>query len=90
MFIFIIGEATAEQLKEHFQDVGFPLPQQVQLPAVELKGFNGKTETTTTGVKWAVYLGKLQGSITTYVIPGVTPFLLSRRVLEAMRKTSLT
>ena len=69
----VIGEATAEQL----QDVGFPLPQQVQLPAVELKGFNGKTETTTTGLKWTVYLGKLQGSITTYVILRVTPFLLS-------------
>ena len=80
----VIGDATAQQLKKHFMDVGFPLPQEVQLPAVELKGFNGKTETTTTGLKWTVCLGNLQGSITTYVIPGVTPFLLSRRVLEAM------
>ena len=80
----VIGDATAQQLKKHFMDVGFPLPQEVQLPAVELKGFNGKTETTTTGLKWTVCSGNLQGSITTYVIPGVTPFLLSRRVLEAM------
>ena len=79
----VISEATAEQLEKR-HDVGFPLPQPVQLPAVELKGSNGKTETSTTGLKWPVFLGKLQGSITTYVIPGVTPFLLSRRVLEAM------
>ena len=27
--------------------------------AVELKGFNGKTETTTTGLRWTAYLGNL-------------------------------
>ena len=64
--------------------MGFPPPIEVNLPAVELKGFNGKTGTTTAGLKWTCCLGKLQGQITTYVIPGVMPFLLSRRVLEAM------
>ena len=35
----VTGEATAEQLEKRFHDVGFPLPQQVQLPAVEHQGF---------------------------------------------------
>ena len=80
----VIGERTAEQLSDFFQSRGYPPPQQVELPAVELKGFNGKVERATRGLKWTVKLGSLQGHITTYIIPGVTPFLLSRRVLEAM------
>ena len=51
---------------------------------MELKGFNGKSEQTTKGLRWTVSLGQLQGNITTYVVPGMTPFLLSRRVLEGM------
>ena len=80
----VIGERTAQELSSFLQSRGYPLPQQVVLPAVELKGFNGKVEKATQGLKWTVRLGSLQGNITTYIIPGVTPFLLSRRVLEAM------
>ena len=80
----VIGERTAQEFQSFLQSRGYPLPQQVVLPAVELKGFNGKVEKATQGLKWTVRLGSLQGNITTYIIPGVTPFLLSRRVLEAM------
>ena len=80
----IIGQESATGLIKFFESQGFPKPQEITLPAVELKGFNGKTETTTRGLRWTVCLGKLQGCITTYVIPGMTPFLLSRKVLEAM------
>ena len=80
----VIGESTAQELTRFFQEIGHPPPKEVQLPAVELKGFNGNIETSTKGLRWTVFLGKLQGQVTTYVIPGVTPFLLSRRVLEAM------
>lgn len=80
----VIGSETAEQLSEYMSAMGFPSPTPVTMPAVELRGFNGKTESTTRGLKWTVFLGKLQGQLTTYVIPGQTPFLLSRRVLESM------
>eukprot|EP00435_Cladocopium_sp_Y103_P059192 s521_g21.t1 len=80
----VVGQETAKSLTEYFQKHGMPPPDEVKLLAVELKGFHGKTETPTAGLKWTVCLGKLQGQITTYVIPGVTPFLLSRRVVEAM------
>ena len=80
----VIGEQTAATLSTFLQQHGYPAPQEVALPAVELKGFNGKSEQTTKGLRWTVCLGKLQGNITTYVVPGMTPFLLSRRVLEGM------
>ena len=58
----------------------------VELPPVKLKGFNGNTETTTSGLRWTVKIGNLRGHVTTNVIAGSTPFLLSRRVrvLEGM------
>ncbi|CAE7443005.1 GIP, partial [Symbiodinium sp. CCMP2456] len=37
------------------------------------------------GLRWTVRLGCLWGQVTTYVIPGKAPFLLSRKVLEGMQ-----
>ena len=49
----VIGQESAKNLIEHFKKHGFPPPDEVTLPqpAVELKGFDGKTETTTMGLK---------------------------------------
>lgn len=55
------------------------------LPPVELRGFSqGSAIKTADGLRWTVRLGRDTGTITTYVVPGNAPFLLSRRVLEAM------
>eukprot|EP00435_Cladocopium_sp_Y103_P025552 s3203_g6.t1 len=80
----VVGSETVARFTQHFQACGFPAPVPIVLPPVELKGFNGQTETTTAGLKWTVKLGELHGTVTTYVIAGATPFLLSRRVLEGM------
>ena len=80
----IIGSETANQLKNHLHVLGWPQPEECSLPPVELTGFNGVIEETTLGLKWSVRIGTLWGTITTYVIDGQAPFLLSRRVLEAM------
>ena len=40
----VIGEQTAATLSTFLQQHGYPAPQEVALPAVELKGFNGKSE----------------------------------------------
>ena len=80
----IIGSETADQLKNHLHVLGWPQPEECSLPPVELKGFNGGIEETTKGLKWSVRIGTLWGTITAYVIDGHAPFLLSRRVLEAM------
>ena len=66
------------------QEHQMPLPERKQLPPVELKGFSGEATITIEGLVWHVQLGKLWGTITTYVVPGRTAFLLSRRVLEGM------
>ena len=47
------------------------------MPPVELRGFSGKVEKTSHGLRWTVKLGELYGSISAYVVPGATPFLLS-------------
>ena len=53
------------------------------LPPVELRGFSqGSAIKTADGLRWTVRLGRDTGTITTYVVPGNAPFLLSRRVLE--------
>ena len=80
----VVGQVTADTLSEFMEQCGHPKPVPVALPPVELKGFNGVTEVTTQGLRWTCKLGSLYGHITTYVIPGQTPFLLSRRVLESM------
>ena len=80
----VVGSDTVARYTKHFQACGYPSPVPIVLPPVELKGFNGQTETTTSGLKWTVKLGELHGTVTTYVIAGATPFLLSRRVLEGM------
>lgn len=80
----VIGAETAKRYQKFFKHHGFPPPSQVDLPAVELRGFNGQKETTSTGLRWQVQLGVQCGTITTYVIPGNAPFLLSRNVLEGM------
>ena len=73
-----------KEYTEFFQRSGFSAPQPVELPPVELKGFNGRKEITSKGLQWTVKLGSLYGNVTTYVVPGATPFLLSRKVLEGM------
>ena len=81
----IVGSETAERYSQYMQSLHWPAPISCQLPPVELKGFNGNREVSTDGLKWTVKLGSLWGTITTYVIPGAAPFLLSRRVLEGMQ-----
>ena len=54
---------------------------------MQLKGFNGTKTTSKEGLRWTVKLGNLWGTITTYVVPGETPFLLPRKVLEGMKAT---
>eukprot|EP00435_Cladocopium_sp_Y103_P016594 s2147_g4.t1 len=80
----VVGSETVRRYTDHFRACGYPAPVPIELPPVELKGFNGQTVTTTSGLRWTVKLGNLHGTITTYVIEGVAPFLLSRRVLEGM------
>ena len=81
----IVGSETAETLSKFMQSQGWPAPKPCSLPPVELKGFNGGKELSTQGLQWTVKLGELWGTITTYVIAGTAPFLLSRRVLEGMQ-----
>ena len=80
----VVGEQTADRYAEHFQQCGMPRPELVSLPPVQLKGFNGLRSSTRKGLKWTVRIGQLWGNITTYLVPGSAPFLLSRRVLEGM------
>ena len=77
----IVGNETAESLSKFMSSHGWPLPVSCTLPPVELKGFNGTKVESTNGLRWNVKLGNLWGTITTYVVPGSAPFLLSRRVL---------
>ena len=81
----VIGSETAEKFKDFLKRRNLPQPIACELPPVELKGFQGRKVETTTGLRWHVKLGKLWGSVTTYLVPGQTPFLLSRRVLEGMK-----
>ena len=83
----MVGQQTAERFSELFQSLNLPLPKPCELPAVELKGFSGDKRMTTKGLKWPVKIGSLWGTITTHVVEGPTPFLLSRRVLEGMEET---
>eukprot|EP00435_Cladocopium_sp_Y103_P055859 s19_g18.t1 len=80
----VIGRDHANRLIDFLQKHQLPLPEHRQLPPVELKGFPGEATSTTEGLVWYVQLGQIWGTITTYVIPGRTAFLLSRRVLEGM------
>lgn len=80
----VIGADTAMRYGAYFQQQGFPAPVEITMPPVELRGFSGQVEKTSRGLKWIVKLGGLHGAISTYVVPGQTPFLLSRRVLENM------
>ncbi|CAL1138301.1 unnamed protein product [Cladocopium goreaui] len=81
----VIGSETADKFKDFLKKRSLPQPTACELPPVELKGFQGGKVETTTGLRWHVKLGKLWGSVTTYLVPGQTPFLLSRRVLEGMK-----
>ena len=81
----VFGEDTAQRYFEHFTAQGFPPPKSIELPPVELRGFNGHVERTSSGLRWTVKLGSLHGTSVTYLVPGATPFLLSRRVLENMQ-----
>ncbi|CAE7205276.1 GIP, partial [Symbiodinium sp. CCMP2456] len=80
----VIGEETAARYTEYFRNRCLPEPVAVTLPPVQLKGFNGLRTTTERGLRWTVKLGSLWGQITTYVVEGSAPFLLSRKVLQGM------
>ena len=83
----VIGEETAARYIEYFRSRGIPEPQEVALPPVQIKGFNDVKSSTKKGLQWLVCLGCLWGTVTTYVVPGSSPFLLSRKVLEGMEAT---
>lgn len=83
----VIGHEIAARFIQLFQSLGLPAPAQCQLPAVELKGFSEDKKGTTKGLLWTVKIGNLWGTVTTYVVEGPTPFLLSRRVLEGIEAT---
>ena len=80
----VIGRECANRLIDHLRRHQLPLPEKKTLPPVELKGFSGEATTTTEGLVWHVQLETIWGTITTYVIPGKTAFLLSKGVLEGM------
>ena len=80
----VINLDTAVRYQKLFEQKGLPSPEKCTLPAVELKGFSGDRRITTYGLRWTVKIGELWGTITTCVVNGPTPFLLSRRVLEGM------
>ncbi|CAE7032082.1 GIP [Symbiodinium natans] len=80
----VIGAETAKRLSQFLMDRGIQGPESLTLPPVQLRGFNGARTTSSQGLKWLVQLGNLWGTVTTYVIPGEAPFLLSRKVLEGM------
>ena len=83
----VVGETTAADYMDVMTSRGMKPPEQVTLPPIELRGFNGQSEKTTKGILWHVKIGKLKGTLSSYVVPGQTPFLLSRRVLEGMGAT---
>ena len=83
----VIGEETAARYTEYFRNRGLPEPVAVTLPPVQLKGFNGLRTATERGLRWTVKLGSLWGQITTYMVEGSAPFLLSRKVLQGMEAT---
>ena len=75
----VIGEECAECMIGFLKQHQLPLPEERFLPPVELKGFSGEatiTTITTKGLVWYVKLGTAWGTISTYVIPGKTAFLL--------------
>ena len=80
----VIGEKTAEDLAVYLSNRGVQGPESLVLPPVQFRGFNGARTTSRQGLRWLVKIGDLWGHITTYVIPGATPFLLSRKVLQGM------
>ena len=84
----VIGEKTAEDLVVYLSSRGAQGPESLVLPPVQLRGFNGARTTSRQGLKWLVKIGDLWRHITTYVIPGATPFLLSRKVLQGMEADS--
>ncbi|CAE7239120.1 RE1 [Symbiodinium sp. CCMP2592] len=83
----VIGQDTAAKYASLWAQKGLPEPVKVALPPVQLKGFNGMKSLSGDGLRWTVLIGQLWGQITTYVIPGTAPFLLSRKVLQGMEAT---
>ncbi|CAL1165571.1 unnamed protein product, partial [Cladocopium goreaui] len=53
---------------------------EITLPAVELKGFNGKTETTTRGLRWTVCLGIRPPSQDRRPVPSMSVAIFAFRV----------
>ena len=80
----VIGSETADRYRTLWLERGIPEPVAVELPPVQLKGFNGVRSVSAKGPRWTVKLGSLWGQVTTYVVPGSAPFLLSRKVLQGM------
>ena len=81
----VVGQETASVYSALWKERGLPDPVQISLPPVQLRGFNGVKSTSEVGMQWTVRLGCLWGQVTTYVVPGKAPFLLSRKVLEGMQ-----
>ena len=80
----VVGEQAASDLASYLIRCGLPGPEKCDLPPVELRGFRGESTSTSSGLKRTVKIGNQVGTLATYVIPGATPFLISRPVLEAM------
>ena len=55
----IIGEETAARCIEFFARRGLPEPVELQLPPVQLKGFNAVKSSTRKGLRWTVMIGSL-------------------------------
>jgi hypothetical protein len=81
----VVGKETSYNMSKFLEEQHMPPPEECTLPPVQLKGFKGEKIETTQGLRWHVKLGSRWGTVTTYVIPGQTPFLMSRRVLEGMQ-----
>ena len=81
----VVGKETSYNMSKFLEEQHLPPPEECTLPPVQLKGFKGEKIETTQGLRWHVKLGSRWGTVTTYVIPGQTPFLMSRCVLEGMQ-----
>eukprot|EP00435_Cladocopium_sp_Y103_P031844 s4675_g8.t1 len=75
----VVCSETVHRLAPFLGSQDLPPPEECELPPVELKGFKGEKVQTTKGLRWSVKLGGRWGTVTTYVIPGQTPFLMSWR-----------
>ena len=55
----VVGSSTADRYQKYFESLGMPAPEKVELPPVQLKGFNGVRSATREGLRWLVKIGQL-------------------------------